>query len=189
MVKPTKLGQQSDYPTWKKQMRIHLESVLNKEFLRLSYIVRPIASPATFHTLTHKLESVIVNDGSTAQSKRDSRLVYSILYANTTDTAAKSYMEDGNELHCGRTAWFSVESLYEGSGNNERLISEIQSHFSSQSYTIHGQGSALLLTKRLFGWYKDLADRGSPVQEVDKLRHLRRIINVPMNAAPWYLNK
>ena len=71
----------------------------------LSYIVRPIASPATFHTLTHKLESVIVNDGSTAQSKRDSRLVYSILYANTTDTAAKSYMEDGNELHCGRTAF------------------------------------------------------------------------------------
>ena len=151
MVKPTKLGQQSDYPTWKKQMRIHLESVLNKEFLRLSYIIHPIAHPATFHNLTHEVESVIVNDGATAQSMRDSKLVYSILYANTTDTSAKSYMENGNELQCGRTAWFSVESLYEGSGNNERLISEIQLHINRQSYTMHGQGMALPLTKRLFG--------------------------------------
>ena len=170
-------------------MRIHLESMLHKEFLQLSYIVRPIAPPATFHNLTHELESVIVNDGSTAESRRDSKLVYSILYANTTDTAALSYMEDNNDLECGRQAWFSIESLYEGSGNNERLISEIQSNFSRQSYTMNGYGSALSLTKRLFVWYKELADRGSMVQEVDKLRHLRRIINVPMAAAPWYLNK
>ena len=152
----------------------------------MSYIVHPIALPATFHTLTHELESVIENDGTTAQSMRNSKLVYSILYANTTDTAAKSYMENGNKLQCGRTAWFSVESLNEGSGNNECLISEIQLHISRQSYTMHGQGSALSLTKRLFGWYKDLEDRGSTVQEVDKLRHLRRIINVPMTTAPWY---
>ena len=155
----------------------------------MSYFVRPIALPATFHNLTHKLESVIVNDGTTAQSMHNSKLVFSILYANTTDTAAKSYMENGNKLQCGRTAWFSVESLYKGSGNNERLISEIQLHVNRQSYTMHGQGSALSLTKRLFGWYKDLDDRGSTVQEVDKLSHLRRIINAPMTTALWYLNK
>ena len=97
-VKPTKLAQQSDYPTWKKQMRLHLESQLNKEFLRLSYIVRPAARPVTFHNLTHELESVIDYDGSKATSMRDSKLVYSILYSNTSDTAAKSYMENNNEL-------------------------------------------------------------------------------------------
>ena len=54
---------------------------------------------------------------------------------------------------------------------------------------MHGQGMALPLTKRLFGWYKDLDDRGSPVLEVYKLRHLRRIINVNMTNTPWHLNK
>ena len=155
----------------------------------MSYIVRPTARPVTFHNLTHKLESVIENDGSTAQSMRDSKLVYSILYAYTSDTAAKSYMENNNELQCGRNAWFSVEALYEGSGNNERLISKIQLQLNCQSYTIQGQGMTLPLTKRLFGWYNDLDDRGSPVLEVDKLRHLRRIINVNMSTTPWYLNK
>ena len=64
---------------------------------------------------------------------RDSKLVYSILYAYISDTAAKSYMENDNELQCGRKAWFSVESLYEGTSNNERLISEIQLMLNRQS--------------------------------------------------------
>ena len=98
-------------------------------------------------------------------------------------------MENNNDIECGRKACFSIESLYEGSGNNERKISQLQLDLSRQSYTMNGYGSALSLTKRLFGWYKDLADRGSTVPEVDKLRHLRRIINVPMTSAPWYLNK
>ena len=74
MVKPTKLSQQSDYPAWKKQMRVHLESLLNEEFLRLSYIVRPEARPETFDTLTEELESVIANDDSTDTSRRDTKL-------------------------------------------------------------------------------------------------------------------
>ncbi len=189
MVKPTKLNQQSDYPAWKMQMRIHLESTLNKEFLRLSYIIRPIAPPATFHSLTHELESVIVNDGSTAESRRDSKLVYKILLTNTLDKAAKSYMEDDNEIECGRKAWSSIESLYEGSGNNERRINQLQADLARQSYTMNGSGSALALTKRLFGWYKDLAERGAAVDEVDKLRHPRRSIKVPVSDAPWFLNK
>ena len=92
---------------------VTLESQLNKEFLRLSYIVRPTACSVTFHNLTHELASVIENDGSTATSMCDSKLVYSILYANTSDTAAKSYMKNNNEVQCGRKAWFSVEALYE----------------------------------------------------------------------------
>ncbi len=189
MVKPTKLSQQSEYPAWKKQMRIHLDSTLNKEFLRLSYIIRPSTPPTTFHSLTHELESVITNDGSTAESRRDSKMVYKILLTNTVDKAAKSYMEDDNDAECGRKAWFSIESLYEGSGNNERKINEIQAELVRQSYTMNGYGSALSLTKRLFGYYKDLAERGAAVGEVDKLRHLRRSIKVPVDDTPWFLNK
>ena len=169
-------------------MRLHLESQLNKEFLRLSYIVRPTARPDTFHTLTHELESVIENDGSTATSVRDSKLVYSTLYSNTSDTTAKSYMEQDNEIQCDRTAWFSVEALYEGSGNNERLIRDIQQKLNYQAYSGNGQGQALPLTKWLFDFYKELAERGSLVQEIDKLRHLRRIMRFNMDTAPWYVN-
>ena len=98
-------------------------------------------------------------------------------------------MEDDNDAECGRKAWFSIESLYEGSGNNERKINEIQAELVRQSYTMNGYGSALSLTKRLFGYYKDLAERGSAVGEVDKLRHLRRSIKVPVSDTPWFLNK
>ena len=119
---------------------------------------------------------------------RDSKLVYSILYANASDTAAKSYMEQNNEIQCGRKAWFSVEALYEGSGNNEHLIRDVQQKLNYQTYTGNSQVQALPLTKRLFDCYKDLAERGSPYSEIDKLRHLRRIIKIDMATAPWYVN-
>ena len=122
-------------------------------------------------------------------SMRDSKLVYSILYSYTSDTAAKSYMKKNNGLQCGRKAWFSVEALYEGSGNNEHLIRDIQQQLNYQVYTGQCQGQALPLTKRLFNHYKDLEDRGSPILEIDKLRHLRRIIKINMATAPWYVNK
>ena len=145
--------------------------------------------PSKFHNLTHELESVIENDGSTATSMRDSKLVYSILYAYTLDTAAKSYMENDNELQCGRKAWFSVGALYEGSGNNECLIRDIQQQQNYQAYTGNGQGQALPLTKRLFNHYKYLENCDSPILEIDKLRHLHRIIQINMTTAPWYVNK
>ena len=91
---------------------------------------------------------------SVCSSSLDSstKLVYSILMSNTTDQAARSYMENGKDKKCGRTAWFSIEALYEGSGNNERIINNLQSKINHTLYTMNGQGSALLLSKRLFDW-------------------------------------
>ena len=90
-VKCPKLTKKEDYPTWKRQMYLYLESQLTEENLRLSYIVRPRALPSEYDDLRHELEFVIPNDCLMAASKRDSTLVYSIIFSSSTDDTAKTY--------------------------------------------------------------------------------------------------
>ena len=71
-------------------MYLYLESQLTEENLHLSYIVRPRALPSEYDGLRHDLEFVISNDCSTAASKRDSALVYSIIFSCITDDTAKT---------------------------------------------------------------------------------------------------
>ena len=157
-IKCPKFQQKQDYHKRKREMNLYLESQLNKEHLRLSYIVRPTTPPSEFSNLRHELEFVVVNDGSTATSKCDSMLVYSIMHASITCEVAKTYIENNNEEKCGRVGWFSLKLLYEGKDNKETLLRELLAKIAKQNYTGNGQGNAHNVTSRLFVYYKDLAD-------------------------------
>ena len=113
-VKAPKLSKKEDYPTWKQQMYLYLESQLIEENLHLSYIVRPTALPPEYDDLRHKLKFVIPNDCSTAASKRDSTMVYSIIFSSISDDTAKTYVRQNNKMKNGRLGWTNIEDLYEG---------------------------------------------------------------------------
>ena len=106
-----KLASKENYPTWKRQMYLYLESQLTEDNLRMSYIVRPRAALTEYDNLMHELEFVIPNDGSTAASKRDSALVYGTLYSNITDDTAKTRIRQPSKTKNGRLAWTSIEAL------------------------------------------------------------------------------
>ena len=97
-VQCPKLTKKEDYPTWKRQMYLYLESQLTEENLRLSYIVRPRVLPSEYDNLRHELEFVIPNDCSTADSKRDSTLVYSIIFSSMTNDTAKTRVRQKNTI-------------------------------------------------------------------------------------------
>ena len=125
-VKCPKLTKKEDYPMWKQQMYLYLESQLTEENLRFSYIVRPRALPSEYDNLRHELEFVIPNYFSTAASKRDSTLVYSIIYSSITDDTAKTCVQEKNTIKNGRLGWTNIEDLYEGKNNLESKIRELQ---------------------------------------------------------------
>ena len=100
-------------------MFLYLESQLTEENIRLSYIVCPRALPSEYDDLRHELEFVIPNDCSTAASKRDSTLVYSIIFSSITDDTAKTRVRQKNTIKNRRLGWTNIEDLYEGKNNSE----------------------------------------------------------------------
>ena len=90
----------------------------------------------------HELEYVIPNDGSTAASKRDSALVYGILYSNITYNTTKTRIQQLSKAKNGRTAWNDIEALFEEKNNSETRIRDLQKFVEKQSYTSNGSGNA-----------------------------------------------
>ena len=177
-IKCPKFRQKQDYHKWKREMYLYLESQLNKENFRSSYIVRPTTLPSEFSNIWHELEFVVVNDGLTVTSKHDSMLVYSIMHASITCEVAKTYIKNDNKKKCERFGWVSLKSLYEGKDNKEIVIWEILAKIAKQNYSGNGQGNAHNITSRSFMYYKDLADLKKFFSDADKLRHHRGIINL-----------
>ena len=169
IIKCPTLAKKEDYPTWKRQMYLYLESQLTEDNLRLSYIVCPRALPSKQDNLIHKLQFVIPNDGSTAASKRDSNLVYGTLYSNITDDTAKTRIRRKCAIKNGCLAQTNIEGLYEGKNNSETKIRELQNQINRQTYTSNGQGNAEKVTTRLSKYYAELDKLRMPKTGANKL--------------------
>ena len=133
----------------------------------MSYIVRPSTAPSEYNDLMHELEYVIPNDGSTAASKRDSALVYGILYSNITDNTAKTRIRQLSKAKDGLSAWNDIEALFEVKDNSETRIRDLQNFVERQSYTSNDTGNAEKVSTRLFIYYTELEDLGLPTTEAN----------------------
>ena len=184
-----KLAKKEEFPTWKRQMYLYLESQLTEDNLRMSYIVRPRAPPTEYDNLMNELEFVIPNDGSMAVSKRDSDLVYGTLYSNITDDTAKTRIWQTGAIKNGRLAWTSREDLYVGKNNLDTRILELQKQIDRQSYTSNGSGNAEKVTTRLSKYYSEMEELMMPKTAANKLQHLRGRINMGGGLKePYYIS-
>ena len=102
---------------------------------------------------------------------------------------AKTYVQQKNTIKIGHLGWTNIEDLYEGKNNSETQIRELQNLINRQSYTGNRQGDATCVTTRLFKYYSDLDDLKTYKTEIEKLRHLRQIINMGGGLRePYYIS-
>jgi len=123
---------------WKEVVISYFNSVLTKDFIPLSYVIREKETPdpdAQYDNEHQRLVAVAPLHGN--EYKTDNGIVFDFLKSWTINGPAYPWMKQFSSTRNGRAAWLAIIAYYEGSAARDRVKEAAYASIANAKY--HGE--------------------------------------------------